>query len=160
MKKDGIQTRNRKMSTKSKKKCKGLFGSIDLMRDSKSFSSFASATFNPAAIHHHAGSMSPYVNPQPFPGTMCGGYPPPGSHQHHHNSTVHQQIGPLGHGFSMGPGFNNFQSPFSSIASGLSYNSTGMSMSSSNGFLSPLQPTFPATSSLNLSTNNLINAIA
>ncbi|KAL8569923.1 hypothetical protein ACOMHN_014143 [Nucella lapillus] len=165
MKKDGIQTRNRKMSTKSKKKGKGGMGAMDLLRD-KPFSNFASPNFNPA-MHHHP-SMSPYMTSQGF-GSMGGGYlTHAGSHHPHHPHSAaaaahhHAQMGSLGGGLAgMGGGFNNFQSSFPGSFSGIPNISTsGLNLSTSNNFQSPLQPSFPTSSGLNLSTSNMVGAMA
>ena len=150
MKKDGIQTRNRKMSTKSKKKSKGGMGAMDLLRD-KPFSNFASPNFNPA-MHH---SMSPYMASQGF-GSMGGGYLTHGSHPHH-SAAHHAQMGSLGGGLGMGGGFNNFQSSFpSSFSSIPNISPSGLNLSTANNF----QPSFPTSSGLNLSTSNMVGAMA
>ncbi|KAK7102570.1 hypothetical protein V1264_020769 [Littorina saxatilis] len=157
MKKDGIQTRNRKMSTKSKKKCKGGMGAMDLLRD-KPFSNFASPNFNPA-MHH---SMSPYMASQGF-GSMGGGYLTHGSHPHH-SAAHHAQMGSLGGGLGgMGGGFQNFQPSFPSSFSSIPNISTasGLNLSTSHqNFQTSLQPTFPTSSGLNLSTSNMVGAMA
>ncbi|KAK7495582.1 hypothetical protein BaRGS_00013280 [Batillaria attramentaria] len=140
MKKDGIQTRNRKMSTKSKKKGKGGMGAMDLLRD-KPFSNFAPPNFQ----HTMHPSMSSYMSSQGF-GSMGGGYlTHPSTHPAHHSAHHHAaaQMGSLGGGLGMGGGYSNFQSP--------------------------LQSTFPnsfssipnmSSSGLNLSTSSMVGAMA
>jgi GATA-binding protein 2 len=61
MKKDGIQTRNRKISAKSKKKRNGDFTSMEFFKSplDKSFSHFPPPNFNPT-MHHP--SMTSYMN--------------------------------------------------------------------------------------------------
>ena len=60
MKKDGIQTRNRKVSSKGKKKRNGDFSSVELFKSSldKPFPSFPPPNFNPS-VHSPMGS---YMN--------------------------------------------------------------------------------------------------
>lgn len=72
MKKDGIQTRNRKMSAKGKKKKGSMLdmehSPMDFFKqgfaaDNKpSFGSFPSQHYNPAALHPTPG-INPYINP-------------------------------------------------------------------------------------------------
>ena len=176
MKKDGIQTRNRKMSTKSKKKSKGGLGPMDLLRD-KPFPGFASPNFSPA-MHphhpHHHHSMSPYMTSQGFGSAMgaAAGYLSHGSHPHH-SAAHHAQMGSLGGGLGMGMGVgvggggfvggNGFQSSFpSSFGAIPSMSPSGLNLSTAaaNGFQSSLQPSFPTSSGLNLSTSNMVGAMA
>lgn len=128
MKKDGIQTRNRKMSTKSKKKGKCGMSPMDLLRD-KPFSNFPAPNFNPA-MHH---SMSPYMTSQGL-GSMGGGYiTHAGTHSAHHSHHHAAQMGSLGGGLGMGGGFNNFQSSFPSSFSGIpNISASGLNLSTSN----------------------------
>jgi GATA-binding protein 2 len=158
MRKDGIQTRNRKMSTKSKKKGKGGL-SMDLLGRDKPFPNFASPNFNPAAMHH---SMSPYMTGQGFGSMGAGGYlPHPHSAAHPHHSS--QMPGGLGGGLGMGgAGFqphHNFQSSFpSSFSSIPSMSGPGLNLSTSQNFGQP--GPFPTSSGLNLSTSNMVGAMA
>ena len=61
MKKDGIQTRNRKVTAKSKKRKGGDFASMELFKSSfdKPFSTFPPPNFTPS-MHHP--SMGSYMN--------------------------------------------------------------------------------------------------
>ncbi|XP_025106194.1 transcription factor GATA-3-like isoform X2 [Pomacea canaliculata] len=140
MKKDGIQTRNRKMSTKSKKKGKGGMGAMDLLRD-KPFSNFPAPNFSPAM----PPSMSPYMTSQGL-GSMGGGYlthhasthpAHHSAHHHHHHHHAAAQMGSLGGGLAMGGGFNQFQSSLqssfpSSFSSIPNISSSGLNLSTSN----------------------------
>jgi len=99
MKKDGIQTRNRKMSTKSKKKCKS--GAMDLLKPTleRPF-----GTFSPPSLQH------PMHNPMPTYMAGAGGF---GSS--FMSSQGHQQggFGGSGLGGVLGGGF-----PSSSLGAG------------------------------------------
>ncbi|CAL1545731.1 unnamed protein product [Lymnaea stagnalis] len=156
MKKDGIQTRNRKMSTKSKKGKKGMVAMSDFLRDSKPFSGFGAPSFSPSM---HA--MNPYMNHMSGQG-LGGGY--------HHS----QMPGGLGGGLTggLGGGFsNNFPGSLqsSSFASSLQSPSFPSSLQSSS-FTSSLQsPSFASSygtlssipsSGLNLSTSNMVGTMA
>lgn len=142
MKKDGIQTRNRKMSTKSKKNKKGMIMS-DLLKPSldKTFGGFPT---NLNAMH------------APMPTYMGGGSSIGGGYFAHGSSHMQGSSG-LGHsGFSSA--YNNFPSSMSSSFSGISsnYNSglaSGLNLSTTTA------GGFP--SGLNLSAgSNMIGAMA
>ena len=143
MKKDGIQTRNRKMSTKSKKGKKGMVAMSDFLRDSKPFTGFGAPSFSPS-MH----SMNPYMNP--MGGQGLGGY--------HHS----QMGGSLGGGLAggLGGGFSN------NFASSLQSPSFAPSLQSPPSFASSLQsPSYASSygapsSGLNLSTSNMVGAMA
>lgn len=137
MKKDGIQTRNRKMSTKSKKK--GRNGSMcDLLKPlDKPFSSFSS-NLSPA-MHSMNMNMNPYMPSSGLGGSFMPSHQP----QHQggglgtHNFNLHQGMG-MGMGMGMG----------SSLGSGL------------GSSLSTFSSSIP-TSGLNLSTNSsMVGAMA
>lgn len=142
MKKDGIQTRNRKMSTKSKKNKKGMVMS-DLLKPS---------------LDKPFGGFPPNLNAMhaPMPTYMGGGSSIGGSYFTHGSSHMQGSTG-LGHsGFSSA--YNNFPSSmpssFSSISS--NYNSglpSGLNLSTTTA------GGFP--SGLNLSSgSNMIGAMA
>lgn len=142
MKKDGIQTRNRKMSTKSKKNKKGMVMS-DLLKP---------------GLDKPFGGFPPNLNAMhaPMPTYMGGGSSIGGSYFTHGSSHMQGSTG-LGHsGFSSA--YNNFPSSmpssFSSISS--NYNSglpSGLNLSTTTA------GGFP--SGLNLSSgSNMIGAMA
>jgi hypothetical protein len=158
MKKDGIQTRNRKMSTKSKKK-RGCDSSLDYLKPcmDKPFGSFSPHNFNPSmhapmpTYMSGAGSLG-----SSFMGGMggMGGMGSSGHHPHHQSS-----MGGLGGGFSalgtpssLGSSLSSFQSP------------SGMQVSSLSSFQPGLQgPSIGSfqSSGLNLSTNpGMVGAMA
>lgn len=105
MKKEGIQTRNRKLSSKSKKKkggslpgsCLSLTGVMgDMMKPLDPTGSKYGGFSSPHAFNsHHAmnhyiyqhGNIHPqaHFSPPPPPGPPV---PPPGMHHHHHMSTL------------------------------------------------------------------------
>lgn len=135
MKKDGIQTRNRKMSTKSKKK-KGM-GGMDLLKPlDKTFHGFPTHNMQ----HHMAGGMPPYMGGGSSLGSSLGGGFM-GSHGGHHP----QMASPLSAGFSSG--FGN------------TYHPASLSSSFTSQF--PSIPSSIPASGLNLSTSsNMVGAMA
>ncbi|BFZ10405.1 hypothetical protein BsWGS_13444 [Bradybaena similaris] len=147
MKKDGIQTRNRKMSTKSKKGKKGMVAMSDFLRDSKPFPGFGGHSFSPS-MH----SLNPYMNHMSSQ-AMGGGY--------HHS----QMTGGLAGGLTSGLG-GGFSNSFSSTLQSPSFASSLQS----TPFPSSLQsPTFASsygaipnisTGGLNLTTSNMVGAMA
>ncbi|XP_012938738.1 GATA-binding factor 2 [Aplysia californica] len=143
MKKDGIQTRNRKMSTKSKKGKKGMVAMSDFLRDSKPFTGFGAPSFSPG-MH----SMNPYMTSMGGQG-LGGGY----HHSQMGASLGGSLAGGLGGGFS-----NNFPSSLQSPSFAPSLQSPS--------FPSSLQsPSFASSygvpsSGLNLSTSNMVGAMA
>ncbi|XP_060069179.1 transcription factor GATA-3-like isoform X1 [Ylistrum balloti] len=131
MKKDGIQTRNRKMSTKSKKKGKGMQMADFLKPLDKTFGGFHP---NMNAMH---APMPTYMGGS---SSLGGSYISPGS-------SHMQGAGGIGHG-SLGGGFNNFSS---SIPSSFASSFSSIPSISSSGF----------SSGLNLSTTtNMVGAMA
>ncbi|BFZ08253.1 hypothetical protein BsWGS_11292 [Bradybaena similaris] len=156
MKKDGIQTRNRKMSTKSKKVKKGMVAMSDFLRDNKSFPGFGAPSFSPS-MH----SMNPYMN-------HMGGQPLGGGYHHS------QMGGGLGAGLPAGLGgsfSNNFTNslqspPFASSLQSASFSSSLQSPSFASSLQSPSFassygpiPNMPP-GGLNLTTSNMVGAMA
>lgn len=105
MKKEGIQTRNRKLSSKSKKKkggnmpgsCLSLSGVMgDMMKPLDPTGSKVAGFSSPHALHsHHAMSHYMYqhgnIHPQAHfgpPPPPAPPVPPPGMHHHHHMSSL------------------------------------------------------------------------
>ncbi|KAK3102182.1 hypothetical protein FSP39_009417 [Pinctada imbricata] len=139
MKKDGIQTRNRKMSTKSKKSKKGMSMSDLLKPLDKPFGGF------PTNLNPMHAPMPTYMQGSSFGGSFVP-----------HGSSHMQGSTGLGHG-GFSSGFNNFPSSLpSSFASSFSSNPTsgfpsGLNLSTSTGF----------SSGLNLSSSsNMVGAMA
>ncbi|XP_046542301.1 transcription factor GATA-3-like [Haliotis rubra] len=123
MKKDGIQTRNRKMSTKSKKNKKGMGGMNDFFKPLDKGLGFG-ANMNPG-MHTQ---MHPYMTGG---SSLTGGFM---SHSGHHH-TQHGGLGSLSSGFG-----NNFppslQSTFpSSFSSMPSMTSTGLNLSTASNMV-------------------------
>jgi GATA-binding protein 2 len=92
MKKEGIQTRNRKLSSKGKKK-KGSLSIPDVMKplDKTAFSSFNPAASSMSPYMYHNGGMHPHHHHQQH--SMGGGFVPPG----HHMGMSTMGMGSLGH---------------------------------------------------------------
>ncbi|XP_052829806.1 transcription factor GATA-3 isoform X2 [Octopus bimaculoides] len=145
MKKDGIQTRNRKMSTKSKKSKKGMASMSDLLKPLDK--PFPGSVYTPM----HA-PMATYMTS----GSSLGGS---------FGSTVgsHMQAS-SGLSSGLSAGFSNtfnpsltsqFTSSFPSIPSIPSISSSGLTLSTSSGMVGAM------TSGLNLSTTpNMVGAMA
>ncbi|CAG5117027.1 unnamed protein product, partial [Candidula unifasciata] len=156
MKKDGIQTRNRKMSTKSKKVKKGMVAMSDFLRDNKSFQGFGAPSFSPS-MH----SMNPYMNHMGGQ-ALAGGY--------HHSQMGGGLSGglPGGLGGSFSNNFtNSLQSPqFASSLQSASFSSSLQSPSFASSLQSPSFATSygPIASipsgGLNLTTSNMVGAMA
>lgn len=153
MKKDGIQTRNRKMSTKGKKGKKGMMGMSDFLRDSKPFPGFSGAAFSPP-MH----SMNPYMGGQALGGS------------YHHS----QMGGGLGGGptSGLGAGFpgsfpNSLQPPsFAASIQPVPFSSSLQTASFPSSLPSPSFvssygsiPNLPA-GGLNLTISNMVGAMA
>lgn len=141
MKKDGIQTRNRKMSTKSKKKGKNAMNDLLRPLDAKPFHTFGSPNLNPAM---HA--------PMGWGGGGLGGMGYMGQQMQHPHA--HHQS-PMGGGFPL----THNPSSLGAGGSSLAGFSSGLNLSSSH---SP--PSLGAAggfpSGLNLSTSsNMVGAI-
>ena len=125
MKKDGIQTRNRKVTAKAKKRRGGDLASMDFFKtfDKPPFSSFASAT--PSGFAHH--SMSSYMNSAGFGATH------PASHNHS-SADLSCRLGSSYPGAMASGSFSapslghSFASPFygASTSSGLDLTNTGI----------------------------------
>ena len=115
MKKDGIQTRNRKMSTKSKKNKKGMQMSDFLKPLDNKFGGFP----------HMNGMHAPMPTYMGGGSSLGGSFVPPGGHM---------QGASLGHG-GLSAGFNNFSS---SIPSSFSSSFSSIPSISSSGFSSGL----------------------
>lgn len=132
MKKDGIQTRNRKMSTKSKKNKKGMVMADFLKPLDKSYGGF------PPNLNAMHAPMPTYMGG----GSSLGGsFVPPGA-SHMQGSSA------LGHHGGLSGGFNNFAS---SIPSSFASSFSSIPNISSSGF----------SSGLNLSTtSNMVGAMA
>lgn len=147
MKKDGIQTRNRKMSTKSKKGKKGMVAMSDFLRDSKPFPGFGGHSFSPS-MH----SLNPYMNHMSSQ-AMGGGY--------HHS----QMTGGLGGGLTSGLG-GGFSNSFSSTLQSPSFASSLQSTPFPSSLQSPpFASSYGAipnisTGGLNLTTSNMVGAMA
>ncbi|KAK6175600.1 hypothetical protein SNE40_014027 [Patella caerulea] len=106
MKKDGIQTRNRKMSTKSKKGKKGMNCMSDFLKPlDKQFGGFGSPNFN-----HAMHAPMPAYNYMTGGGSFGGGFMSSGGHPG-------QMMGSLSSGFNNFPTSGSFSSSFSSIPS-------------------------------------------
>ncbi|XP_064605377.1 transcription factor GATA-3-like isoform X2 [Liolophura sinensis] len=124
MKKDGIQTRNRKMSTKSKKNKKGSTSMTDLLKPlDKPFHSFG-----------HQGHLGPMHAPMPT--YMSGGTSLGGSFMSAGPSHHVQMSSGLGGGLS--GGYNSFPSSLPSSfppSSFPSIPSTGLNLSSSSSMV-------------------------
>ena len=141
MKKDGIQTRNRKMSTKSKKKgSKNCMNDLLRPLDAKPFHTFGSPNLNPA-MHGHMGWGSSGLSSMGYMGQQMSQHP-------HHQS--------------MGGGFPLSHNPPSLGVGGggssLAGFSSGLNLSSSHSPPSLGSGGYP--SGLNLSTSsNMVGAI-
>lgn len=145
MKKDGIQTRNRKMSTKSKKSKKGMTSMSDLLKPlDKPFPGSVYAPMHaPMATYMTSGS------------SLGGSFSSPvGSHMQASSGLS----GSLSGGFtnSFNPSLTSqFTSSFPTIPSIPSISSSGLTLSTSSGMVGAM------TSGLNLSTTtNMVGAMA
>ncbi|CAH1784051.1 unnamed protein product [Owenia fusiformis] len=144
MKKDGIQTRNRKMSTKSKKK-RGGASMCDLLKPlDKPFSTFSPPNVSPA-MHTPMGYMTGMSSMGH--NTLSGGYMQPQTSHY-----LSSNFGGLSHPSAMSHGG---LSHHGGISGGYSFTPTSLSSSQ-------LPPSFSniPSSGLNLSTNNMVGTIA
>ena len=107
MKKDGIQTRNRKMSTKGKKKKHGV-GMNDFLKPlDKPFATFSPPNINPA--------MHTPVPTYMAGGSLGGGYMPTS-----HHSQMHSMGGMGNYGVGFSSGYSLAPTTLSSQSQGLS----------------------------------------
>ena len=153
MKKDGIQTRNRKMSTKSKKK-RGSDGALDLLKPcmDKPFGTFSPHNFN-ANMHAPmptymtgAGSLgSSFMGGMGGMGGMSGmsgmsgmgGMSGMSGPSHHHHQGGSSLGGGLGGGFSALPPPNSLNSSTlgSSLSSFSNIQSSGLNLSTNTSMV-------------------------
>ena len=128
MKKDGIQTRNRKMSTKSKKNKKNA-SMCDLLRPmDKAFSTFSP----PSHMQHPMHTPMPtYMTGSSLPGGSFMSHGP--SHQTSHMATGGLAGSGLTGGFSLGP-----TSLSSASLSSFGLTSSGLNLSSNSGMVGAL----------------------
>ncbi|XP_031438735.1 transcription factor GATA-3 isoform X2 [Clupea harengus] len=89
MKKEGIQTRNRKMSSKSKKSKK----SHDSMDDFSKSLMEKSSSFSPAALSRHMSSFPPFSHSGHMLSTPTPMHPHPSSFAPHHPSSMVSAMG-------------------------------------------------------------------
>ena len=136
MKKDGIQTRNRKMSAKSKKKKSGDMcqNPMDFFKPGfdKHFSTFPSPNFSPAAMHNpmhsYMGSSSAHALGNGFMATQSPHHNPAAAH-HHHSGFSAGGFSGLGHTPSSISGLGSSLSSFNSLQG------SGLSLTSGSGIV-------------------------
>nr|ABK32791.1 GATA transcription factor 123 [Platynereis dumerilii] len=133
MKKDGIQTRNRKMSTKSKKKKGGAASMNDLLKPlgDKGFPTFSPANLGPGMSH-----MSPYMTG----GSLGPSFMTHNSAAMHNSHNMHSAAAGFGNGFSFAhhptsmassPLSSSFSSSFPSQFSGIPSSGLNLTTNSS-----------------------------